>query len=131
MQGVAPDKDMARTDETMNSVFRVYKYPVDYSAFTGKTLTPGNVIEKSTATSANNLIDESAKYRVFPNPFSSRIKLVQPSGQEKFELLNITGQSVWKGEQIEKQDFSHLKPGIFILNISDSEQAQTVKLIKH
>lgn len=131
MQGVAPDKDMARADETMNSVFRVYKYPVDYAAFTEKTLTPGNVIEKSTATSANNLIDESAKYRVFPNPFSSRIKLVQPSGQEKFELLNITGQSVWKGEQIEKQDFSHLKPGFFILNISDSEQAQTVKLIKH
>jgi len=130
MQGVAPDKDMARADETMNSVFRVYKYPVDYAAFAGKTLTPGNVIEKSTATSANNLIDESAKYRVFPNPFSSRINLVQPSGQEKFELLNITGQSVWKGEQIEQQDFSNLKSGIFILNISGSEQTQTVKLIK-
>jgi hypothetical protein len=130
MQGVAPDKDVARADETMNSVFRVYKYPVDYAAFTGKTLTPGNVIEKSTATSANVLIDESGKNLVFPNPFGNRIKLVNPSGEEKFELMNITGQLVWKGTQIEQQDFSNLKSGIFILNISGSEQTQTVKLIK-
>jgi hypothetical protein len=30
----------------MNSVFRVYKYAVDYAAFTGRTLTPGDFIEK-------------------------------------------------------------------------------------
>jgi hypothetical protein len=44
-QGNEPAADPARADETMNSVFRVYKYPVDYAAFTGKTMTPGNFIE--------------------------------------------------------------------------------------
>lgn len=44
-QGKYPAEDPARADETMNSVFRVYKYPVDYAAFTGKTLTPGDYIE--------------------------------------------------------------------------------------
>jgi hypothetical protein len=44
-QGGLPDEDEVRAGETMNSVFRVYKYPVDYSAFTGKTLTPGDFIE--------------------------------------------------------------------------------------
>jgi hypothetical protein len=44
-QGKNPDIDAARTAETMNSVFRVYKYPVDYAAFTGKTLTPGDYVE--------------------------------------------------------------------------------------
>ncbi len=44
-QGTKPDVDAARTAETMNSVFRVYKYPVTYSAFTGKTMIPGAVIE--------------------------------------------------------------------------------------
>jgi hypothetical protein len=44
-QGNLPADDPAREDETMNSVFRVYKYPVDYIAFTGKDMTPGDYIE--------------------------------------------------------------------------------------
>jgi hypothetical protein len=44
-QGNLPADDPAREDETMNSVFRIYKYPVDYAAFTGKDMTPGGFIE--------------------------------------------------------------------------------------
>jgi PKD repeat protein len=44
-QGAVPPADPARTGETMNSVFRVYKYPTTYAAFTGRTLTPGNYVE--------------------------------------------------------------------------------------
>jgi hypothetical protein len=44
-QGNLPAADPARTNETMNSVFRVYKYSADYAAFTGKTLVPGDYIE--------------------------------------------------------------------------------------
>jgi hypothetical protein len=39
-----PD-DPARAGEKMNAVFRVYKYPVTYAGFTGKTLTPGDFVE--------------------------------------------------------------------------------------
>lgn len=130
MQGVAPDKDAARADETMNSVFRVYKYPVDYAAFTGKTLTAGNFIEKYTTTGVTGLIDENPAIRVFPNPFTNRIVPVNPSGSEVFELFNECGQSVWKGTQIEQQDFSGLAPGFFILNVTDGDKKQVVKLIK-
>ena len=45
-QGTKPPADPARTGETMNSVFRVYKYAPTYAAFAGRTLTPGDVIEK-------------------------------------------------------------------------------------
>ena len=45
-QGNKPDADPARANETMNSVFRVYKYPVNYAAFTGKVLTSGDYVEK-------------------------------------------------------------------------------------
>jgi PKD repeat protein len=44
-QGATPPADPARTGETMNSVFRVYKYPTSYPAFAGRTLTPGNYVE--------------------------------------------------------------------------------------
>jgi PKD repeat protein len=45
-QGSAPAVDSTHPSETMNSVFRIYKYPVDYPAFSGKTLTPGDYIVK-------------------------------------------------------------------------------------
>ena len=44
-QGNLPADDPAREDETMNSVFRIYKYQVDYAAFVGKNMTPGDFIE--------------------------------------------------------------------------------------
>jgi hypothetical protein len=45
-QGATPPSDPARPGETMNSVFRVYKYATTYPAFTGRTLTPGDFIER-------------------------------------------------------------------------------------
>jgi hypothetical protein len=129
-QGTAPDKDAARADETMNSVFRVYKYPLDYAAFTGKILTPGNFIEIYPTTSVNNQIQESSSIRVFPNPFINRISMKNPSGKEEFELLNIAGQTVWKGKLIEEQDFSALQSGIYLLSVINGDTKQTIKLMR-
>ena len=46
VQGSTIPADAARAGELMNSVFRVYKYPLTYAAFTGRTLVAGNKIEK-------------------------------------------------------------------------------------
>jgi PKD repeat protein len=45
-QGSLPPIDSTHPTETMNSVFRVYKYASSYAAFAGKTLVPGDYIEK-------------------------------------------------------------------------------------
>jgi PKD repeat protein len=45
-QGTTPPSDPARAGETMNSVFRIYRYLPSYAAFAGRTLTPGDFIEK-------------------------------------------------------------------------------------
>lgn len=45
-QGSTPPSDATHAGETLNSVFRVYKYALDYAAFVGRTLTAGSVIEK-------------------------------------------------------------------------------------
>jgi formylglycine-generating enzyme required for sulfatase activity len=44
-QGDTLPHDPTHPDETMNSVFRVYRYAPGYPAFTGRDLTPGNFIE--------------------------------------------------------------------------------------
>jgi hypothetical protein len=44
-QGATIPTDAARVGELMNSVFRVYKYPLDYAAFKGRTMTAGKKVE--------------------------------------------------------------------------------------
>ena len=127
-QGTTPDVDVTHAGETMNSVFRVYKYPLDYAAFTGKTLVPGNYIEKYT--SGVNNINISTNINVFPNPFTSKISMLNTDGSENYELLNTVGQCVWKGKHIENNEFSALISGVYFLKVRIDNSVQTIKLIK-
>ncbi|MCX6309603.1 MAG: aryl-sulfate sulfotransferase, partial [Bacteroidia bacterium] len=128
-QGNLPAIDAARVGETMNSVFRVYKYPLDYTAFLGKTLTPGDFIEKYT-TDTKAVIDYSTQLKAFPNPFTNRISINQSVEIESLVLFNAVGQSLWVGKIIEDQDFSGLTAGIYFLKVTSNHTTQTVRLIK-
>lgn len=129
-QGQLPDEDPARADETMNSVFRVYKYPVSYAAFTGRDLTPGDYIEIYPSTSVDENGLNSITIQGYPNPFKSSFKLKNLSGNESFILTNSVGQVVWTGLDIEQKDFSYLPEGPYFLTINGRQSTQTVKLIK-
>lgn len=126
-QGIAPDVDAARAGETMNSVFRVYKYPLDYAAFSGRNLVPGDFIERY----PTGLTDfYQNKIEVYPNPFSNAVKLKNQTGSELYELFNVNGSLIWKGKNIENIDFSFLSKGCYLLNIQNDMDHQQIKLIK-
>jgi hypothetical protein len=124
-----PHNYPSHPDETLNSVFRVYKYAKDYSGFTGHDMTPGDFIELYPV-SINDLSGSSKNIISYPNPFTDKIYLINTTGKEEFELMNIMGQSVWKGKNIEQQDFSNLGTGIYLLKINSQNNTQTIKLIK-
>ncbi len=115
-------------NETLNSVFRVYRYPTTYSAFTGHDLTPGDFIELYPA--SINKTDSKLNIQCYPNPFKSRINLLNISGKENYELSNAMGQMIWSGTQLKNQDFSYLTSGIYFLKIVTNGATQTIKLIK-
>jgi hypothetical protein len=127
-QGNLPAADPARKDETMNSVFRVYKYPLNYAAFNGKTMVPGDFVELY-PTSVGDA-DKVPPVQVYPNPFSNRILLKNATGKEKYRLLNKMGQTIWTGRQIEQKDFSALLPGMYFLKVEGERSNQTIKVIK-
>ena len=58
-QGNLPAIDPARVDETMNLVFRVYKYAIDYATFSGKTLTLGDFVEIYQVSVKNDKIQQA------------------------------------------------------------------------
>jgi hypothetical protein len=128
-QGNKPDEDAARAGETMNSVFRVYKYPLDYAAFTGKTLTPGDYVEIYTTSGVND-ISKLSGLQIYPNPFTNKINAINATGKELFELIDAMGQTIWAGKQIEEQDFSRFTKGMYFLRASVPNATQVSKLIK-
>lgn len=74
-QGTLPDPDVARADETMNSVFRVYKYPTDYAAFTGRIMIPGDFIELNSTSVQDGNTHQLHVFELsqnYPNPFNSK-----------------------------------------------------------
>jgi len=128
-QGNLPAADAAREGETMNSVFRVYKYPLDYAAFVGKTLIPGDFIEKYSS-STNSLSKETNLVQAFPNPFSDYIRIQPSTNIVNMEMVNAIGQLIWSGKEIANQDFSYLSDGLYFLKVKSNLSTQTVRLIK-
>lgn len=126
-QGQKPDADPARVDETMNSVFRVYKYPVDYAAYKDRNLTPGNSIEKYPSGTDQNYVN---KIHLLENPIVNTIKLSNVTGNEQYTLYNINGHSIWTGTNIASVDFSFLSKGSYVLKINNERTQQQLKLMK-
>jgi hypothetical protein len=99
-QGDTLPNDPARTGEKLNSVFRVYKYPPDYAAFTGRDLTPGDFVEKYRPSAEETLdgLPESAELlRNYPNPFSGTTTIeyrIPAACNVTLEVYDIMGRRV-------------------------------------
>ena len=119
--------DISHPGELMNSVFRVYKYPYTYSAFNGKSLTPGNFVELYSSTgieNKNNLV----QFNFYPNPSNDFIEILLNSnsnyfnGRIEIQIYNLLGEISFKtnlphAETI-KMDVSFLTEGLYFLNVN-------------
>jgi hypothetical protein len=131
IQGELPPDDPARAGELMNSVFRVYKYPLDYAAFTGKNLTPGDYIE-----SYPNAINElptsnlNLSISIYPNPAKDNLNIVLPVGlnNSQIKLSNTVGQIMLQTNS-KTLDISTIPEGMYFLDIKNENTEIIKKLI--
>jgi len=77
---------------------------------------------------ATNAVNNRYKnhINIYPNPINSKINLQNATGNEYYILMDCLGKPIWQGENIDKQDFSFLPNGFYLLNINNS----IIKLIK-
>ena len=77
----------------------------------------------------NEIATNLPSIRVFPNPFNSKITILSATGNENYELYDSLGKLIFTGKNIDKQDFSNLTKGIYILKIIDTKTT-AIKLVK-
>lgn len=115
-------------------LFRAHKYPLDYAAFAGKTLTPGNPIELNPNTGACQILktkDESfLNTYLTPNPVKDILTITSSMPITKIEIYSPLGTMLKSNFNQKNIDLSHFTTGIYIVKIFSSNGVSTYKIIK-
>jgi hypothetical protein len=80
-----------------------------------------------TTLAVNQLNTVNQKDKIINNPFSSKIQISTSNANDYYELYDSKGSSIYKGYSIEKEDFSGLANGIYILKINNTQSIQLIK----
>ena len=137
-----PD-DPSHPGEKLNSVFRTYCYAPDYAAFSGKTLTPGDYVEKfATAVSdESDQLPRSFELRQnYPNPFNPTTSLsyqLHAVSQVSLKVFDALGREVAvlvdgrqaPGSYTVRFDASKLASGVYCYRLSADGFISTKKMI--
>lgn len=142
-QGDTLPNNPVRPEEKMNSVFRVYRYPITYSAFSGRTIVPGDFVEKYSTNEADEAKQTSKKFELFqnyPNPFnpSTLINYQVPAyGYVSLKVFDIMGREAAtlvsryqeSGTYNVTFDGSKLVSGVYFYKLQAGSFVQTKKMI--
>ena len=117
-----------------NLTFRAEKYPVTYSAFTSRDLTPGNPIELNpNLTICNNLSTsefEITSVNIYPNPTADFVQIESKNIIDKIEVFNILGKRI-SVTAVPEVDLSQQPNGVYVLKIHSDEKTLTKKVVKN
>jgi hypothetical protein len=142
-QGDTLPNDPVREGEKYNAVFRIYKYPLNYAAFTGKTLTAGDYVEKY-RTSVDDEVSGLPKSfdlsQNYPNPFNPSTVIsyqLQNSGYVNLTVRDLLGREIatlvnenkMPGKYEINFDAHNLPSGIYYYMLKSGSNIQTKKMV--
>ncbi|WP_299227447.1 aryl-sulfate sulfotransferase [uncultured Psychroserpens sp.] len=118
-----------------NTSFRALKYAVDYPAFIGRDLTPGNPIELNPDLSNCDLLSVNefsikSSMRTYPNPVTTNLFIDSEKMIESISVYNLLGKKVIDGlGNIKTIDFTNLADGLYIVKLVTSDDILTTKKV--
>jgi hypothetical protein len=141
-QGDSIPHDPTHPDETLNAVFRVYRYPPDYPAFTGKDLTPGGYIECYPEGIKENEAKNSSAFRLdqnYPNPvntstvISFQLYVSSPVTLTVYDIFGreisvLANETMTPGNYQRKFDAYDLQGGIYFYTLTAGNNAETKRM---
>jgi hypothetical protein len=67
---------------------------------------------------------------IYPIPFTNYLNIQINQAIEEYQLINVFGQVVWKGERIDTYDFSHLPSGFYVLKMQSGKAIHLRRVVK-
>jgi hypothetical protein len=117
-----------------NTVFRALKYGIDYPAFDGKNLIPGNTIESGTTTNCSPLSTQTLalSLKLYPNPIQKNLYIQSFENISKVEIYNLLGKRVYSiaNQNIKTLDLNELNSGIYVIKMYTSVDTIFKKIVK-
>ena len=117
-----------------NILFRAIKYAPNFSAFTGRDLTPSAPLELNPDLSPCNSLSiaelDVSQIKVYPNPASNYINVTSTITIDKIELYSILGKKVHETANANTIDISNLNSGIYFVQFYSGNRNITKKIIK-
>ncbi len=125
-------------DETtsfINITFRALKYAVDYPAFVGKDLSPGDPIELDFNTDVCDNVgvsdEEFIGFKIYPNPTTNELFIKTNDTILKIDIYNALGSLILSNKGIDYFQLKHLNSGIYFIRIQTNEKKYIRKIIKY
>ena len=120
---------------TGNFVFRAHKFSLDYAAFNGRDLTPGDPIELNFDLSGCSTlsIDEnniSEEFQIYPIPSSDIITINTQLNVDKFEIYDLYGKLILTGLDTKDISIENLATGIYVAKVYSDNGIGSKKIIK-
>ncbi len=131
---------------TSSNIFRATRYGVDYLAFIGKDLTPGDPVEINPLPSNCEIDEEPVAIsnlqqiegvRVLNNPLQDFLFIKNEKNQELIiEIFDIVGKNVWSGSSADVDiqiDATAWNNGFYVVRFLDKKSKYffSEKIIKH
>jgi Arylsulfotransferase (ASST)/Secretion system C-terminal sorting domain len=120
--------------ETGNIVFRAIRYPLNYAAFDGRDLTPGNPIELnpdlSNCTLLTTIENTLSEIKLYPNPTLDILNIQTTNNIDKIEIYTILGELVTKKEYSKNINLNNLSNGLYIVKIHSNNSTISKKMLK-
>ena len=118
-----------------NYTFRARKFPIDFPAFFGRDLTPGDPIELNPDLSECNILNTPEfvldALSIYPNPASNFLNINTNNVIDKVEFYDIVGKLVLNSKYTNTIDIAHLSDGLYLVRIYSGNQSITKKIIKN
>ncbi|NNL15495.1 MAG: T9SS type A sorting domain-containing protein [Flavobacteriaceae bacterium] len=117
-----------------NLVFRAFKFPMNYAAFAGKDLAPGDPIELNPDLSGCSLLSVDNEFdsfaTMYPNPVRDYLNIESKQQISKIEIYSMLGTLVKTKLNSQRIELASLASGMYVAKVFSNNNVMTRRIIK-
>ena len=116
--------------------FSIFKYPMNFSGFAGKDLSPHSILENFNPISdsciqstATENIHKFSSTKIYPNPVYDKIQIETSKDFKQVEIFDMKGSTIVNEKFSSSIDISNLPKGAYLLKLKSKDRSEIHKIV--